>query len=51
MLDVCSQKLGRYLKLEKESGSENELGKEEMGICNSEENEHCQEVDKNFHYE
>ena len=48
---MCSQKLGQYLKLVRESGSENELGKEEMGIRNTEENEHWQEVHKNFHYE
>jgi len=32
-------------------GLENELDKEKMAIRNTEENEHWQEVDKNFHYE
>jgi hypothetical protein len=43
--------LGQYLKLVNVWDSKNELDKEEMAIRNTEENEHWQEVDKNFHYE
>ena len=43
--------LGQYLKLVKDWGLESELDKEEVAIRNTEENEHWQEVDKNFHYE
>ena len=43
--------LGQYLKLVKDWGLKSELDKEEMAIRNTEENEHWQEVDKNFHYE
>jgi hypothetical protein len=43
--------LGQYLKLVNVWDSKNELDKEEMAIRNTKENEHWQEVDKNFHYE
>ena len=43
--------LGQYLKLVNVWDSKNELDEKEMAIRNTEENEHWQEVDKNFHYE